>query len=79
MGPAIAGSPNVRVNSRAALRVGDPGVHAACCGPNTWEAQQGSGTVRINGKPAHRVGDRVKACGGVGTLIEGSADVRAGG
>jgi uncharacterized Zn-binding protein involved in type VI secretion len=69
----------VRVNSRPALRVGDPGVHAACCGPNTWEGQQGSGTVRINSKPAHRRGDSVKACGGLGHLIEGSDDVRVGG
>ena len=48
IGPAIDGSPNVNVNSRPALRVGDHGMHAACCGPNTWTASAGSGTVNIN-------------------------------
>ena len=37
VGPAIVGSPDVMVNKRPALRVGDKGIHAACCGPNTWE------------------------------------------
>ncbi|BAP57899.1 membrane protein [Thioploca ingrica] len=63
-GPAIQGSPNVFVNSQAALRVGDPGVHAACCGPNTWQATKGSKSVFINGIPAHRFGDDTVHCGG---------------
>ncbi len=79
IGPAIAGSPNVLVNGRPALRIQDPGVHAACCGPNTWQAQQGSGTVFINSKAAHRLGDTVKHCGGIGKLIEGSNNVMVGG
>ena len=41
-GPATAGSPNVLVNGMPALRLGDPGVHAACCGPNSWVAAKGS-------------------------------------
>jgi uncharacterized Zn-binding protein involved in type VI secretion len=79
VGPATVGSPNVRVNSRPALRADDPGVHAACCGPNIWHAAQGSGSVLINGKPAHRLGDQVTACGGAGSLVEGSGNVNAGG
>ena len=79
VGPAISGSANVMVNSRPALRVGDMGMHAACCGPNTWTAQAGSGTVKINGKGAHRMGDADTHCGGSGKLIEGSADVIVGG
>lgn len=79
IGPAIAGSPDVLVNKRPALRVGDSGIHAACCGPNTWSAQGGSGTVKINGKGAHRMGDADKHCGGTGKLIEGSGDVIVGG
>jgi uncharacterized Zn-binding protein involved in type VI secretion len=79
IGPAIAGSPNVNINSRPALRVGDPGIHAACCGPNTWTAAKGSGTVNINNKPAHRQGDQDTHCGGSGQLIEGSNDVIIGG
>jgi len=79
VGPAVSGSPDVNVNGRPALRVGDSGVHAACCGPNTWTAQSGSGTVFINGKPAHRMNDVDQHCGGVGKLIEGSTDVIVGG
>src|ERR1043165_9863451 len=45
LGPAIEGSPDVRVNGRPALRVGDPGIQSACCGGNRWEALTGSGTV----------------------------------
>lgn len=79
VGPAIAGSANVNVNSRPALRLGDTGMHAACCGPNMWKATAGSGTVNINGKPAHRLGDADQHCGGMGKLIEGSDNVIVGG
>lgn len=79
IGPAVQGSPNVLVNNRPALRVGDQGIHAACCGFNMWVATQGSGTVLINNMPAHRMGDMDQHCGGVGTLIEGSPDVIVGG
>ena len=78
-GPAIQGSPNVLVNNMPALRVGDPGTHTPCCGPNTWTAAAGSGTVLINNMPAHRMGDQDAHCGGVGKLIEGSPDVITGG
>ena len=79
VGPAVGGSPDVFVNSRPALRVSDPGVHAACCGPNTWTAKAGSGTVIINGLKAHRLGDADQHCGGMGKMIEGSGDVCTGG
>ena len=79
IGPAVAGSPNVNVNGKPALRVGDPGVHAACCGPNTWTATIGSCTVFINKKPAHRLNDMDTHCGGVGKMVEGSPDVITGG
>ena len=79
IGPAIAGSSDVMVNGLPALRQGDNGIHAACCGPNTWSAQGGSGTVKINGKGAHRLGDADQHCGGMGKLIEGSANVIVGG
>ena len=68
-GPAIVGSPDVLVNKMPALRVGDKGVHAACCNGNYWEAQAGSATVFINSKKAHRMGDADKHCGGTGSLI----------
>lgn len=78
-GPAVSGSPNVFVNNKNALRVGDDGVHAACCGPNKWTAAKGSSTVFINNKAAHRKNDMDTHCGGVGKLIEGSPNVIVGG
>lgn len=78
-GPAIEGSPDVFINFKPALRVGDKGVHTACCGPNMWTATKGSGTVFINHRPAHRKGDLDLHCGGIGTLSEGSPDVNVGG
>ena len=79
VGPAMQGSPNVNVNNRPAIRVTDTGVHAACCGPNTWKATQGSSKVKINGLAAHRKGDMDTHCGGVGKMIDGSDDVITGG
>jgi uncharacterized Zn-binding protein involved in type VI secretion len=78
IGPAIQGSPDVKVNGRPAVRVGDKGVHAACCGPNMWTAAKGSATVMINNKPAHRLGDQDTHCGGTGQMIEGSPNVITG-
>ncbi len=78
-GPAIQGSPNVNVNKLPAVRVGDMGVHMACCGPNTWTAAAGSATVMINNQAAHRLGDQDTHCGGPGQMIEGSDNVITGG
>jgi len=78
-GPAIGGSPTVMINQLSALRIGDPGVHAACCGPNSWAVALGSGTVTINDIPAARLGDMTAHCGGVGSLIVGSHNVSIGG
>lgn len=78
VGPAVTGSSNVKVNGMPALRVGDNGIHAACCASNTWTAIAGSATVLINGRPAHRVNDRVHHCGGFGTLVQGSENVWVG-
>ncbi len=79
VGPAIQGSPNVNVNSLPAVRVGDQGVHMACCGANMWNAAAGSGTVMINNMAAHRLGDQDTHCGGSGQMIEGSGNVMTGG
>ncbi len=78
IGPAISGSPNVMVNGRPAVRVGDTGIHSACCGENTWAAKTGSRSVFINGRPAHRLGDMVMHCGGYGKTIQGSSNVLIG-
>ena len=79
VGPAVVGSPDVLVNSLPALRLGDQGLHAACCGPNMWQPIAGSGTVMVNGIPAVRLGDATAGCGGTGSMIEGSPDVMVGG
>jgi uncharacterized Zn-binding protein involved in type VI secretion len=79
IGPATKGSPTVKVNKLPALRVTDSGIHAACCGPNTWVAQAGSATVFINSLKAHRQGDADTHCGGSGKLIMGSPNVIVGG
>ena len=78
-GPAIKGSPTVRVNNLPAIRVEDPGMHVACCNANTWKATKGSGTVFINGKAAHRVDDDDKHCNvNSGKMITGSPNVTTG-
>jgi uncharacterized Zn-binding protein involved in type VI secretion len=80
VGPAILGCPTVLINNMPALRIGDQGVHAACCGPNLWRATGGSSTVIIGGSAAHRMRDRTMHCGcSPGMLIEGSPDVMIGG
>ncbi len=78
-GPVVSGSPDVFVNSLPAARLGDPGMHMACCGSNTYTCNSGSGSVFINGKKAHRKGDDTKHCGGNGSMTSGSADVITGG
>jgi uncharacterized Zn-binding protein involved in type VI secretion len=79
IGPAVTGSPDTLVNMRPALRVGDSGIHALCCGPNTWIAVAGSSSVLINNRPAHRLGDADMHCGGPGFMVEGSTDTLVGG
>lgn len=78
VGPAVQGSPNVTINGKPAVRKGDSGIHALCCGPNTWKAAGGSRTVIVNGKPAFRLHDKTAHCGGVGKAVEGSANVIIG-
>jgi len=78
-GPGIQGSPDTTVNGMSVLRVGDPGQHAACCGPNKWNVASGSGTVFVNGIPVARLGDNTMHCGGKGSLIQGSPNVIIGG
>lgn len=78
IGPATSGSLNVLINNRPALRVGDRGIHAACCGEGTWSADSGAPAVLINGRSMHRQGDLTTHCGGGGTLVEGSSNVIIG-
>ena len=75
VGPTIDGSNDVFINSLNAIRKGDPGIHAACCGPNNFKTNQGSPNVFVNGKPLVRMNDQTKHCGGMGKMINGSPNV----
>lgn len=77
-GPAVACSPNVLVNGRGAVRVGDAGIQAVCMGSNEFRATRGSATVFANGRPVCRVGDATQHCGGSGTFVSGSSDTMVG-
>jgi uncharacterized Zn-binding protein involved in type VI secretion len=77
-GPGTSGSPDVFVNNKAQMRIGDPGMHMACCGPNSWNVAEGSKTVFVNGIPPSRTGDATSHCGGTGKVIQGSPNVIIG-
>ena len=79
VGPGVKGSNTVLVNGKPALRVGDPGMHMACCGPNSWKVANGSSTVVFNNIKVARLGDKTSHCGGSGNLIQGSPNVIVGG
>ncbi len=68
-GPITSGSSKVLINNQPAARVGDVGVHAACCGPNTFTITSGDPQVLIEGRPAARIGDKTKHCGGMGYIV----------
>lgn len=74
-GPATAASGNVWIQGKQALRKGDTGVHAACCGSNTWKVIEASAQVYVNGMPLVRVGDRTQHCGALGKMTTGAAIV----
>jgi len=80
-GPALTGSGDVSIEGLPALRAQgmDQGVHAACCGPNSWVTMQGSGTVYINDLPVVRLGDTTVHCGGVGAMMSSCGTVNVGG
>jgi uncharacterized Zn-binding protein involved in type VI secretion len=78
IGPAMAGSGDVYIEGLNALRIGDPGVHAVCCGPNVWAALTGSETVYVNNIAHHRQYDLQVHCGGIGYLCTGSPTVDVG-
>ena len=75
-GPAIDGSNNVFINSKNAVRKNDRGIHAVCCGNNTYTADQGSNNVYVNSKPLVRMSDKTKHCGKTsGKFITSSPNV----
>ncbi|MBK9368589.1 MAG: PAAR domain-containing protein, partial [Deltaproteobacteria bacterium] len=76
---ARARLPNVLINGKAVLRIGDPGSHKVCCGSNSWIIAEGSSSVSVNDLPVARLGDSTLHCGGRGVLIQGSSNVNVGG
>jgi len=76
----MAGAGTVFINNLPAARMNDTGVHAACCGPNTFQIMQGSGTVTIENMSAARMGDTTLHCAmASGSIITGSPTVSIGG
>lgn len=77
--PATGGSPNVFVNGRPLMRVGDAYVPHPCvvghAPPHGRALADGSASVFVNGQPAGRTGDAID-CGG--SASTGSGDVFIG-
>ncbi len=69
---AIEGSPDIEINGKPAVRVGD----AFEAHPHERHLKEGSSSVWFNGRKAGRVGDAID-CGG--TVEDGSPDVSIGG
>lgn len=77
--PAVGCSPNVFVNGRGSVRVGDAWqTHGACDvhAPHSGSSSSGSRSVFVNGKAKCRIGDAI-SCGD--TMAEGSGNVIVGG
>lgn len=78
VGLIVSGSPNVFVNGKPAARVGDRGVHMACCREGEFEIISGDGDVRINGRAAAKKDvSKTRHCGGTGRIIMGAHRVRS--
>jgi len=77
-GPVVQGSSDTIINDQPAGRQGDMGIHALCCGPNTYTIAAGAPTVSINGRPAARLDDRTSHCGGSGRIVAGSPNAIIG-
>ncbi len=75
IGPVVTGSALVFAGNFPAARVGDRGVHSACCEHNSFVITSGDPEVLIEGKPAAKPGlSTTRHCGGEGILIKsGSA------
>lgn len=80
-GPITTGSPTVMLrgplgSDLPAARAGDRGVHAVCCGPNTFEIVGGDPQVLIDGQPAALIGGVTRHCGGagMGTIVMNTTD-----
>ena len=70
-GPAnVASASELIIAGLPAIRVGDSGIHAACCGTNRWSLGAGDDEVLYQGKALGVVGSPTQHCGGVGKIIQ---------
>lgn len=69
IGRIASGSPTVKVRGKPAARIGDGGMHGACCGDNKFTIIEGDESVMIDGKPAARIGGATQHCGGAGIIV----------
>jgi uncharacterized Zn-binding protein involved in type VI secretion len=60
--PADQGSPNLRINGKASVRVGDHWISHCASSCHDGHGAEGSPNVRVNGKPKMRTGDAID-CG----------------
>ncbi len=74
-GPVITGNGNVLINGMPVACEGDRGVHAACCGGNSFVITDGDPNVLINGKKVAKIGSRTQHCGGGGHIVSTGGSV----
>ncbi len=74
-GPVITGNGNVLINGMPVACEGDRGVHAACCGGNSFVITDGDPNVLINGKKVAKIGSRTQHCGGSGHIVSTGGSV----
>jgi len=70
IGRIINGCPDVLVNGKPAVCVGEKGTQCCCSGPNTFEVVEGNPEVLIYGKAAAEMGDATRHCGGNGHIVD---------
>jgi hypothetical protein len=81
VGPPITGASQTFIDRCRAVRIGDHGVHALCCGLNHWIALQNlvDHQVNVEGSPIFCTGDITLHCFiSLGMQVRGSKDVRVG-
>jgi len=79
IGPVVSGSALVFAGPYPAARVGDRGIHSACCEHNSFVITSGDPEVLIEGKPAAKPGmSKTRHCGGEGWLIKGALVMEEG-
>ncbi len=79
-GPIQTGAATVFIENMQAARLNDTGVHAACCGPNTFQIVSSSATCIIEGMAAARMGDSTLHCSmAPGSIVSGAATVMING